>query len=383
MRLSRHYIHVAIMLVTLSFSAHAQLIDKVATEETVNLYKSLTALLNKGVMFGHQDALAYGVGWKDEKRRSDVDDVVNDFPAVFGWDIGKLERGHLNNIDGVSFEKMRAHIKWVYRKGGINTISWHVDNPVTLGNSWDTTKAVTSILPGGKNHEAYKLWLNKVSDFLKSLKGRDGKLIPILWRPYHELGGNWFWWGKRACTKEEYIQLWNFTADYFREDRQVNNLIYVYSYSHNFSTVKEYLDRYPGDDYVDMMGFDIYCRSKPDATQTEILTDVTLFKGKLLETLSVLDSAAKLHQKIPALTEIGYEGIPHNNWWTGVLLDAVRKYPVSFALLWRNQGWMEEKKKYHYFAPYPGHPSSEDFKTFYNDRQTLFRSEIKKHHVYK
>lgn len=383
MRMIKRFVYLIMVSTVPLYSSYAQLVDKNATTETVNLYKNLKVLLDKGVMFGHEDALAYGVNWKDKKRKSDVSDVVNDFPAVFGWDLGKLERDQVNNIDGVPFLKMKEYIKWVYDKGGINTISWHLDNPVTYGNAWDTTRAVASILPGGESHESYKLWLNKVAFFLKSLKGRDGKMIPILWRPYHELGGNWFWWGQQACTKEEYIKLWKFTVDYFRNEMNIRNLIYVYSYSHNFSTVDEFLERYPGDDYVDMMGFDIYCRSKPKATADEIYTDVNLFKTKLQETLSVLDSASTAHKKIPALTEVGYEGIPYNNWWTDILLDAMSKHPVSYVLLWRNKGWMEEKSKFHYFAPYPGHPSAEDFKMFYNSEQTLFKSDIKKYHIYK
>ena len=65
--------------------------DKNATTETIALYNNLKKLMNEGFMFGHQDDLAYGVGWKYENGRSDIKDVTGDYPAVTGWELGHLE----------------------------------------------------------------------------------------------------------------------------------------------------------------------------------------------------------------------------------------------------------------------------------------------------
>src|SRR5882762_9723108 len=67
--------------------------DKNATKETINLYNNLKKLAGKGFMFGHQDDLAYGVGWKfdastSSAERSDIKDVTGDYPAVYGWELG-------------------------------------------------------------------------------------------------------------------------------------------------------------------------------------------------------------------------------------------------------------------------------------------------------
>src|SRR3954452_20206234 len=96
--------------------------DKHATKETVNLYRNLKKLLNKGIMFGHQDDLAYGVGWKYIPGKSDVKEVTGDYPAVYGWELGRLETDQVVNIDSVPFDKMKGYIQQAYNKGGIVTL---------------------------------------------------------------------------------------------------------------------------------------------------------------------------------------------------------------------------------------------------------------------
>ena len=77
-------------IITILGSAQPELpIDRLATKETVNLYRNLKKLLDKGILFGHQDDLAYGVGWQYEEGRSDIKDVTGDYPAVYGWELGR------------------------------------------------------------------------------------------------------------------------------------------------------------------------------------------------------------------------------------------------------------------------------------------------------
>src|SRR5215203_3392559 len=138
-------------------------IDKKATKETVNLYSNLKKLLDKGIMFGHQDALAYGVGWKYEQGRSDIKDVTGDYPAVYGWELGHLEIGHPVNLDSVPFDKMKGFIREAYDRGGVITLSWHLRNPLTGKTAWDPSPGtVASILPGGEKNGLYKSWLDEV-----------------------------------------------------------------------------------------------------------------------------------------------------------------------------------------------------------------------------
>ncbi len=350
---------------------------KNATLQTVNLYKNLHALKGKAVMFGHQDALAYGVNWRYEEGRSDIKDVTGDYPAVYGWDIGGIEMGNENNLDDVPFKKMKAYIKQVYERGGVNTISWHPRSPIGAEKgSWDTTKGtVTGILPGGVNHNLYKDWLDKAATFFKSLKGKDGELIPILFRPYHEHTGNWFWWCKNVATDAEYKTLWRFTVYYLQDVKKVNNLLWVYSTAGDVKTETEFLERYPGDDVVDMLGFDAYQYDDP-ATSNSFLTNVDNLLG-------IVSKIAKDKNKLHALTETGYEAIPYPTWWTGVLWKAMEKHDASYVLVWRNHGWKKWENKMHYYAPYKGQASEKDFLVFYNLDKAFFQKAVTEQSLYK
>ena len=331
-----------------------ELSDKRATPEAKQLYSRLTSLVNRGIMFGHQDDLAYGLGWKYEDQRSDVKSVTGSYPAVHGWDLGHLEIGKTQNLDSVPFDKMKAFIKEVHRLGGVNTISWHLNNPVNGASSWDNSNTVSQIIPGGKYHAAFKSWLDRIANFLGDLKDENNKAIPVLFRPYHEHTGSWFWWGENNCSVSDYKELWRFTVDYLRNKNKLHHLIYVYS-SSRFKSATHYLERYPGDAYVDMMGFDTYV--KP--TEYDYVSTIT-------QQLSILQSVAEQRYKLPAFTETGYATIPDANWWTRTLLPILAKYKLSYVLVWRNA------RLNHHYAPFPGHPSAVDFEKFYKDKRMIF-----------
>ena len=344
--------------------------DPQATKETVNLYRNLKKLANSGIMFGHQDDLAYGVGWKYVAGKSDVKDVTGDYPAVYGWDLGGLEMDNPNNLDGIPFKKMRQYIKEGYERGGVITISWHARSPLGKEKgAWDTTHGtVKAILPGGDHHALYKEWLDKVAAFLLSLKGPKGEPIPVLFRPYHELTGNWFWWGRNACTPFEFTTLWRFTTWYLQQEKQVHNLLYVYNTGGDFKTKAEFLERYPGDDMADMVSFDAYQYEDP-------LTNDWFVKSTQAM-LGILDGVAKEKNKLAAFTETGYEAIPYANWWTETLLKAIGDHKISYVLVWRNHGYAAWNKKMHYYAPYKGQTSEADFIRFYQLDRTLFEKEV-------
>jgi hypothetical protein len=348
--------------------------DPQATAETKALYKNLYRLIGKNILFGHQDDPCYGVGWKYENGRSDVRDVTGQYPAVFGFDLGRTELGQLYNLDSVPFEKTRQYIGEAYERGAVITLSWHLNNPLTGGTAWDNKPgAVASILPGGAKNALYTNWLDRVADFLTSLKGKNGESIPVILRLFHELNGGWFWWGKNQCRPDEMIKLWRYTIHYFREEKNIHNLLYAFN-TDKFSSGEEYLERYPGDQYIDILGFDIY--------QGNALKENAAFAKFMSRDLDMIDSIAAAHQKIPALTEFGYNEVPDSSWWTKVFLPTIASHHIVYALAWRNAG-KKQNGYAEYYVPYPGAASASDFKTMSLSGKVLFETGIKSKNLYR
>ncbi|OKS85104.1 glycoside hydrolase family 26 protein [Mucilaginibacter polytrichastri] len=339
--------------------------DPKATKETRNLYNNMRQLVEKGIMYGHHDDTGYGVNWRLQADSSDVKAVTGSYPAIYGWDLARIEHDSTSDINGIPFETQRQLVKDAYQRGGVNTFCWHMDNPVNDKTAWDTTNnSVKDILADGEAHDKYVAYLKKAAKFIKSFKGDNGEAIPILFRPFHELTGGWFWWGNKTTDPQDLIAIWRFTIDYLRKKEKVHNLLVVYSTA-DFNSPEDFMARYPGDDYVDLVGFDLYCTD-----------NVPQFVQRLDKQLSILQTVAAEHHKIACVPETGYQSIPDANWWTGTLLPEIAKYKLSYLLTWRNGGLN------HHFAPYPGQKSAADFVRFYNNPKVLFQDKLSPMGIY-
>jgi mannan endo-1,4-beta-mannosidase len=342
-------------------------VDSMLTKETRALWINLKKLQGKGILFGQQDATTSGVDWKNPVSLSDVRDVTGTLPALYGWEISGI--GNENNIDSIPFAVLKKRITEAFDRGGVNTITWHMGNPVTGGTAWDTYVAVKNILPDSSRSDFYKGQLKLVASFFKQLKNEKGIYIPIIFRPFHENNGNWFWWGKGHCTQEEYTRLWQFTVSYLRDSLQVHNLLYAYS-TDMFESTDQYLERYPGDEWVDILGCENYWDFQSGATISNGIAQ-----------LRKLVTMATERKKLAALTECGFEGLPVKNWWTQYLLTPIKDDSIarniSYLMVWRNAN------RKHYYVPFPGQKSAADFLLFELDTFTLFEKDLRNMYVIK
>lgn len=305
--------------------------DPNATPEAVKLFNRLKKIQEKGTMYGHQDDLVTGRTWWAEYGRSDVKEAVGDYPAVAGFELGELELGHKRSLDSVAFVDIANRFKWFYEQNGIITVSWHLVNPISsqwpgvkepngAGSAWEVDflsasgmNAVKSVLPGGENNAMFVSWLNRLAKFFLSLRDSEGKLIPFIFRPYHEHSGSFFWWGRERCYDEEYAALYRYTVDFLRE-KGLHNILFAYNTDKVYSA-DEYLRGYPGDEYVDMLSIDWYGSGEE-------------FNVNVDKALKFTTDLAEQKHKLHALSECGPLSTD--------LQSILAKYKSSYVLTWRN-----------------------------------------------
>ena len=115
-----------------------------------------------------------------------------------------------------------------------------------------TGDTMNQILPGGKYNEIFNAYLDMIADFAGRVDG------PVMFRPFHEATGSWFWWGAAFCDAETYKSVYKYTVEYLRDKKEVHNFLYLYGPGSEAVSEEEYGIRYPGDEYVDVIGFDMY-----------------------------------------------------------------------------------------------------------------------------
>jgi mannan endo-1,4-beta-mannosidase len=353
---------------TIEAVGSAKLVDRNATPETNALFKNLMKLSKDHTLFGHQHATEYGHGWAGVEDRSDVKSVTGSHPAVIGVDISGFTGTAPKAIQKAK-EDLHKTVVDTYNRGGVVTVAWHFSNPLSGGGFyWKDSVSIASVkhlIPGGSAHQQYKEILKGIGEWANNTRGKDGKLAPMIFRPFHEFDGDWFWWGKKHTSREDFISIWRFTVSYLRDSVGVHNFIYAFSPDNRFNTEEEFLERYPGDEWVDMVGMDNYGNMGRDGLYN--LEAATL-------KLKVVSDYAKKAGKLAAFTETGLESIPNATWWTDVLLKVMKQpgMQLSYVLVWRN----DRTSPTHYYAPFPGHSSVPNFMKFYNDSYTLFEKDL-------
>lgn len=206
--------------------------------------------------------------------------MLKRYPALFGQDFG-FDAGGM--WDGINFrqrivdEAIRRH-----SEGFIISLMWHAvrpteDEPVTFEKSIQGELGDAEwkelITPGTHLNERWRSQVDVVAWFLKQLRTAG---VPVLWRPYHEMNGEWFWWGKKPGP-DGYKKLYRMLFDRFVHFHGLNNLLWVYNANEVRGGVDPYEAYYPGDDVVDILATDVYQGGFAEHDYKQLLA---LAKGK-------------------------------------------------------------------------------------------------------
>jgi mannan endo-1,4-beta-mannosidase len=168
------------------------------------------------------------------------------YPAMAGFDYVDFPTGGLTT----KIPNQSAIAYW--RAGGLVTVGVHLYNPANPkgGGLRDKGVALADLLaPGTATHDRWMQELDQLAAGLQELKAAG---VVVLWRPFHEMNGDWFWWG--AKPPAEFKKVWRHMFEYFTSTKRLDNLLWVYGPNH----MKNTADYYPGDDCVDIVGFDAY-----------------------------------------------------------------------------------------------------------------------------
>ncbi len=308
-----------------------------------NMLKLLRSYMDRDqILLGHQNAGHIGISIDvHDGTDSDVKRITGRMPAVVGID----------TLSFLGYEgKMHDLIKIVknlHKEGCIITLSSHMPN-FSLGGPdtfYDYSPNNTAdscgrrIMPGGDLNAKYLKFLDMIVEFTGQCVDVHGEMIPMIFRPFHECNGDWFWWGRPHITDSEYIELFRYTVSYL-EEHGVTSFAYCYSPNGPLIDSDDFMARYPGDDLIDIIGIDFY-HDRP--------ADGDGYTGMLDSSLTSLCSIADSHGIIPAVTEIGlrmldsgicyYEGLaPSGNpqhWFTSTG-EVVSHHKIAYMLFWAN-----------------------------------------------
>ncbi|MCQ2135789.1 MAG: glycoside hydrolase family 26 protein, partial [Bacteroidales bacterium] len=345
-------------------SKSLSLADANATVETKALYSNLWAIQSKGFMFGHHDDLTYGRYWYGDEGGSDTKAVCGDYPAVYSMDFAEMIDDRAASNKEATTLKLRC-IKEAYDRGMVVIGCIHINNPLTGGDSWDnsSSKVASEIMKtGSATNKIFLTWLDRLADIALSLKGSDGKAIPIIFRPFHEHTQTWSWWGSSCTTEQEFKELWQFTIKYLRDTKGVHNFIYAISPQMDSSKKEsDFYFRWPGDEWVDFIGMDCY-----QGINNLVFTN----------NLKAISAVSKAKMKPCGVTETGVEGFSTKDYWTNNILAPMTGRNVALLVTWRNKYVGVNESDKHFFSVYPGHASAPDFVKMYSSPISFFCSDL-------
>ncbi len=398
-------------------------------------FLNLVDLMTSGrFLFGQQRATLSGIGlngmnpWGDNSYGTEPDSqkLVGDQPAVLGMDVWDFAMKN-PSWNQPAYAKA-ARDFYDNGKGGLVAFEWHMracdiadvvdaeGNRGVPGNGFkiddwnnDSNRSCLCRIVNEEpwiNGMTWKDWLftQKLDRFATRLQSEGLDLIPMIFRPFHEMNGSWFWWGAKSwdCKKhlgrdnvvtgaEAYKKLFRMTVDYLHVNRSLRNMMIAFSpdklckheghscdmtRAQNDSSTdqdlhNDFMSLYPGSSYVDILGLDLYYAVNNGQPWETPEYQSAVF-ARYLKTVSLI---AKEEGKVAALTETGNYNL-HNevtkssDWFSKHLLPLLtsdKDVQLAFALTWENRA----SNLTEYYIPYQGHAGYTDFRNFVSNAKTM------------
>lgn len=227
-----------------NFQIAEHLVSQSPTQETQNLYNFLKESFQNKIISGTM--ANYNTNIKEAEW---VFEQTGKWPALVGFDLIDYTR----EWSWINYTELVDNAINYWDKNGLVAITWHWRDPLRTTDEFYTDKTsfdISKVNDGSS--EEYKAMLADIDEIAKYLQQLKDANVPVLWRPLHEAAGTWFWWGAKG--PESCVTLWKLLYNKLVNEYKLNNLIWVWT----SDTDHDALAWYPGDDYVDIIGMDIY-----------------------------------------------------------------------------------------------------------------------------
>jgi len=239
----------ALLLVATSDVARAESLEPANPKASpkaravLKYFQSLSARQDKRILSGQFANFGPGTHLR---LLSEIHDKTGHWPGLLGVDYADFGKG------GLDCRAPNQAVIEYWKQGGLVTVSAHLYNPANPkgGGLRDKDMDIQALLTPGT--ETYTRWMKELDELAAGLGELKAAGVVVLWRPFHEMNGGWFWWG--AKEPDLFIKVWRQMFDYFTTDKGLDNLLWVYGPNHGTRTAAYYA----GDRYVDLVGLDAY-----------------------------------------------------------------------------------------------------------------------------
>ena len=267
-----------------TYKVEPTLVNPNADENTKRLYKFLCDIYGKYSLAGQ---------YADEGRASSEYEKITAKTgktfAVLGLDMGNYSLG--SKAHGAESNTVEYAYDWYKNAGGIVQLCWHWTTPedyaVNAGDQpWyssfykEGSKLDLDKIMNGEDDAAYQLLMDDIDNMANELVRLRDAGVPVLWRPLHEAAGGWFWWGN--CEPESHKKLWNVMYDKMTNEHNLTNLIWVWN--------GQDPAWYPGDETVDINGWDIYAGNHVDSSQSGRFDDMATNYGNKTKLIALTEN---------------------------------------------------------------------------------------------
>lgn len=260
-----------------TFQVSAKLVNENATDNAKRLFSYLCDSYGKYIISGQYCDSGMN-GWENMKI---AENNGGKYPAILGLDMGYYSQtGKDHDVAIKTTEQAIAY----WEKGGIVTLCWHWLAPEKyITGTWysafrpEEVRMNVTKMVNGEDEEGLALLMKDIDNIAQELLKMQEAGVPVLWRPLHEASGGWFWWGKEGA--DTYKKLYILLYDTLTNQYGLNNLIWLWN--------GQDADWYPGDEYVDIVGMDIYAGEHVYTSQVDtFLENLDYGAGKKMVVLS-------------------------------------------------------------------------------------------------